>query len=164
MWQGYFSSALVIFEKVLPWSERQRERILALASLARCAAAVKDHIRYERAAAEVLALAAIDSEFADASIYNLAEGARSFWDWPRAELLATRALALAQDRNNQPIVVLAQSTLDAIALKRPGDIDTVPPIDGEIDKLSSAVLHKLRKQPAPDLLSGAALPERYPSE
>jgi tetratricopeptide (TPR) repeat protein len=163
MWQGYFSSALVIFEKILPWAERQPERILALASLARCAAAVKDHIRYERAAAQVLTLAAVGNEFSDTSIYHLAEGARSFWDWSRAEFLASRALTLAQNSNNQPLVALSRSTLEAVALKKPGDIDIVPPVGSEIDEVASAILQKLRKQPAPEEVSGAVVPERYPT-
>ncbi|MEW5929499.1 MAG: hypothetical protein AB1941_18750 [Gemmatimonadota bacterium] len=162
MWQGYFSSALVVFEKILPWAEKQPERILALANLARCAAAVKDHIRYERAATQVITLAAVDNEFSDTSIYHLAEGARSFWDWSRAEFLAFRALTLAQNNNNQPLVALARSTLEAVALRKPGDTDIVPPVGGEIDEVLSAILHKLRKQPAPEV-SGAAVPERYPT-
>ncbi len=161
---GYFSSALPVFEKVLPWVERQRERILALACLARCAGAVKDHIRFERAAAEVLKLAATDNELADSSLYQVAEGARSFQAWERAEALATRALELAEARRNQPVAALAHSLLDALSTHQTGDTDRVPEADGEIDRSFAVILRKLRSQPAPDLASGASRPENYPSE
>jgi len=161
---GYFSSALPVFEKVLPWVERQRERILALACLARCAGAVRDPIRYERAATEVLMLAATDNELADSSLYHVAEGARSFREWEHAETLATRALELAEARRNQPVAALAHSLLDALSAHQAGDTDRVPEADGEIDRSFAVILRKLRSQPAPDLASGASLPENYPSE
>lgn len=164
LWQGNFSSALPILEKVLPWVEHQRERILVLASLARCAAAVKDHIRYERAASAVLALAAVDSEMADSSLYHVAEGARSFWDWDRAMRLAERALQLAQERDNAAVVALARSLLDAISTHTRGDVDAVPAEGSEIDRVTAMVLQKLEKQPAPAVGSGAVPPEGYPTE
>ncbi|MET0398392.1 MAG: tetratricopeptide repeat protein [Longimicrobiaceae bacterium] len=160
--QDYFSSALLLFEKVLPWVERQRERILALASLARSAAAVKDHIRFERAATEVLAMAAADNELAASSLYHVAEGERSFWKWDRAELLAQRALRLAEERQNETVVRLARSLLEAVAIHRTGDVDLVPPEQSITDRITTMVLEKLQKQPAPELSSGAVRPEQYP--
>jgi tetratricopeptide (TPR) repeat protein len=163
-WQGYFSSALLILEKVLPWVDRQRERIIVLASLARCAAAVKDHIRYERAAADVLAMAAENDELADSSLYHIAEGARSFWEWDKAEKYTSRALKLAQERDNAAIAALAESLLDAIRAHKLGDVDTIPAADSETDTITTLILRKLQKQPAPAENSRAVPPEYYPNE
>ncbi len=74
---GYYSSALPIYERVLPFVEHQRETILVLGNIARAAAAVHDRIRYERAAREVLHLAAVDTEMSAPALYHTAEGARA---------------------------------------------------------------------------------------
>ncbi len=157
----YFSSALLLFEKVLPWVERQRERIVVLASLARSAAAVKDHIRYERAATEVLALAAADNEMAAGSLYYIAEGERSFWNWERTSLLATHALRLAEEQQNETVVRLAKALLEAVAVHQLGDVDRVPPEEGITDRVTAMVLKKLERQPAPELCSGTVRPEHF---
>lgn len=165
MWsrRGYHSSALPIFEKILPWVEYQRERILVLASLARSAAAVRDHIRYSRAAREVLALAAADTEMAASSLYHIAEGARCFQDWERARQLATRAFDLATARKNGTVVELAGHLLNCLDRRQPGEVDVVPEQDDIVDVTRELFLRKIRKQPAPELLSGAVPPEQYPT-
>jgi tetratricopeptide (TPR) repeat protein len=165
MWcrQGYFSSALPVFEKILPWVENQRERILVLASLAQSAAAVRDHIRYVRAAKEVLALAAVDTEMTASALYHIAEGARSFHEWDKAEQLAQRSIELAQHRNNATVIGLAERLLEALTVREPGDVDLVPEEGDSVDAAREMILRKLQKQPAPELSSGAVPPERYPT-
>lgn len=163
-WRGYFSSALPVFEKILPFVERQRERILVLASLARSAAAVRDHIRYVRASNEVLRLAAHDSELAASSLYHVAEGARSFQQWDRAEELATRALDVARQRRDADIVELAERLLTALKKNEPGDVDVVPEEGSIVDAIRETILRRLQKQPAPALSSGAVRPEQYPTD
>jgi len=160
--QSYFSSAIPILEKVLPRLERRNNRLIALASLARCAAAVKDHIRFERAASAVLAIVAEDNESSDTALYHLAEGARSFWEWERAHDLATQAIQIARDRGNAAIIPLAERLLVAVAMHERGDVDQVPLEGGAIDALWQAVLRKLKKQPAPDARPEAVPPEHYP--
>ena len=163
-WRGYFSSALPVFEKVLPFVEHQRERILVLASLARSAATVRDHIRYVRASSEVLRLAAQDEESAASSLYHVAEGARSFQQWDRAEELATRALEIARKRKDADSVELAEHLLAALKRNDPGDVDVVPEEGGIVDATREMILRKLQKQPAPELSSEAVRPERYPTD
>lgn len=164
LWQGHFSSALPILEKVLPWFAGGQDRIAVLASIARCAAAVRDHIRYQRTASNVLAMAAADAELADSSLYHLAEGARSFWDWERAEKLALRARELARQRGNTPVIELTDALLAAVAEHQPGDVDIVPEEGGSVDVTREMILAKLQKLPAPEPSSGAVPPERYPTE
>ena len=109
-------------------------------------------------------MAAADNELAASSLYHIAEGERSFWEWDKAEKLATRALQLAEVRDDATVVVLAGSLLDAVRIHELGDVDIVPPRGSEIDVLTTAVLQKLQKQTAPDVSSGAVRPERYPTE
>lgn len=159
---GYFSSAIPILDQVLPLVGRQRERILVLASLARCAAAVHDRLRFERAANEVLALAEVDSEMTASSLYHVAEGARTFEEWARAEALADRAATEADRLGNATISSSARALSEAITGRVPGDKDAVPDEGGEVDSITAAVMRKLRRQPPPDPVSGAGTPERYP--
>ena len=164
LWEGYFSSARPILERVLPWVEGQRKKIAVLASLARCAAAVKDHIPYERAAAQVVMMAAEDDEMSDSSLYHIAEGARSFWDWTRAEAYGNRALQVALKRENTRVAALAQSLLDAVSAHRVGDIDLIPADASDIENITVVVLRKLAKQPAPGVSPRAVPPECYPTQ
>ena len=161
-WLGHFSSALPIFEKTLPFVEHQPERILVLASLARSAAAVRDHIRYVRASNEVLRITAHNTEMAASSLYHIAEGARSFQQWDRAEELATRALEIAHLRRDADVIELSERLLMALQKMEPGDVDFVPEEGGIVDATREMILRKFQKQPAPELSSGAVRPEQYP--
>jgi tetratricopeptide (TPR) repeat protein len=162
--RGYHSSALPVFEKVLPLVERQRERILVLASLARSAAVVRDNIRFQRAATAVLVLAAADSEMSASSLYHVAEGARCFHDWVRAEELAQQALTAARQRGNGTVVQLAEQLLDSLRSRLPGDTDTVPEEGGIVDATRELLLKKLMRQPPTGRGEYPALPEQYPTE
>jgi tetratricopeptide (TPR) repeat protein len=159
---GHFSSAIPILDQVLPLVGQQRERILVLASLARCAAAVHDRLRFERAASEVLSLADVDSEMTASSLYHVAEGARTFEEWARAEELAGRAASEADRLGNATISTLARALLDAVAQRVLGDKDEIPDEGGAVDIITAAVMRKLRRQPPPDPVFGAGTPERYP--
>jgi tetratricopeptide (TPR) repeat protein len=164
MRESYFSSALLLFETVLPRVEGQRVSILVRSALARSAAAVRDNIRYTRQANAVLPMVTADDEDSANALYQLAEGARSFQDWTRAETLAIRALALATKRSDTRIAEHAGTLLEAIRGRAPGDVDRVPPEDDPIDTLTQDVLRKLSKKTAPLGEGGAAPPERYPVE
>ncbi|HEX2094925.1 MAG TPA: hypothetical protein VHG28_21170 [Longimicrobiaceae bacterium] len=147
MGMGYFSSALLLLERVLPRMERPDEKMVVAASLARSAAAVKDHIRYERTTAYVLATAAADTGMAASSLYHVAEGARSFWEWERATAMAEKALDIARQRDNGTIIALAERLLESLARREPGDVDLVPEEGGIIDALTRTILRKLRAGP-----------------
>ena len=130
MIRGYFSSARPVVERIMPWVERLREKILVLSTLARCAAAVRDHLHYRRAAQAVLQLAEADPEMAASSLYHLAEGARCFQSWEEAEALARKALEQAHARRNGTIVAWATALLEKLARREPGDYDTHCPTKG----------------------------------
>jgi tetratricopeptide (TPR) repeat protein len=162
--KGHFSAALYLFNKVLPWIVSAPERSLALALFARSAAAVRDRIRFERAVGEVMKLAQGNNERADAALFHLAEGARSFEQWDRAKELAEQAREFARFRRNGVVLPLTERLIGEIAERRLGDVDIVPDEGGFVDRVTSKVMAKLRKQPAPEPRDpGAGLfPERYP--
>lgn len=164
MREGYFSSALLLFEQVLPWVEGQRVSILVRSALARSAAAVRDNIRYQRQCTAVLGMVAVDDEDSANALYQLAEGARSFMDWARAEAFAVRALALAEKRDDRTIAAYASALLAAITLHQQGDIDRVPPEGDPVDAVTLEVLRKLNKRTMATPIAEAVPPERFPIE
>jgi tetratricopeptide (TPR) repeat protein len=159
---GYFSCALLVFEKLLPWFEGDRFSIVVRAAYARAAAAVRDHIRYHRMSNVVLSMVAVDDERSANAMYQLAEGARSFLDWDRGRALSMRALELAR-RTDPATVPFVESLLQAIEAKLPGDVDRVPDEGDPVDRVTQEVLRKLEHRTTPPG-SRAAPPERYPTD
>lgn len=166
MWcrHGFYSSALPVFEEVLPYAVHQRERILVLASIARSAAVVRDRLRFERAAQGVLQMAEGDAEMTASSLYHVGEGARCFMEWERAEELARRALAVAQLRRNATVVRLAGELLEAVARREEAERDRIPEEGGIVDAVRLLILSKLRKQPAPSPTPRVVNLENYPTD
>ncbi|HYW13088.1 MAG TPA: tetratricopeptide repeat protein [Longimicrobium sp.] len=163
--EGYFSSALTLFETVLPWVDGDRVSILVRSALARSAAAVRDHIRYTRQATVVLAMVDVDDEDSADALYQLAEGARAFQQWDTADSLADRAMALAEKRSDARIASYSRALLQAVRDRVPTeDVDRVPPEADPVDLITQDVLRKLRKKPASPVAGGAVPPERYPTE
>ncbi|HEU0052916.1 MAG TPA: tetratricopeptide repeat protein [Longimicrobium sp.] len=160
--EGFFSSALLVFQKVLPWVETERVGILARSAYARAAAAVKDHIRFHRMSNVVLSMVAVDDEGSANALYQLAEGARSFLDWERAKALATRALELAK-RSDASTIPFAESLLRAIDTKAPGDLDRVPEEGDPVDWITQEIMRKLDHRTTPPG-SRAVPPEHYPTD
>jgi tetratricopeptide (TPR) repeat protein len=158
---GYYSSAIPVLEKTLPFLVNQPERILALASLAEAAGAIRDRVRFERAAEHVVRSAQNQDEMSASSLYWVAEGALCFGETDRATAWATSAIEVAQSRQNPVIVELASRLLTRIANGEDGRRDRVPPEGGSVDEICSLVLRKLKKQPPP--LPAAPPPEQYPS-
>ena len=161
---GFFSSALPVYERVLPFVAHQRERILVLGNLARAAAAVHDRIRYERAAREVLILAGEDAEMSAPALYHIAEGARSLAEAKRAEQLAARALDVAIARQDGTVVELARALLIALPDTTSADTDQVPDEGDPVDSTRQIILRKLEKQPHESSRSIVIPPERFPTD
>jgi tetratricopeptide (TPR) repeat protein len=158
---GYFSSAIYLCEKVLPWFEAQPLRILVLAALARSSGAVHDRIRYERTSAEVLRMVAAGNDWTAASLYHLAEGVRYFEQWGRAESLALRSLEEAKRVGNRTVIAASENLLITLLLKTQGPDDVVPEEGSLVDRVTDAVLRKLARQPAPGISEAVLFPERH---
>jgi tetratricopeptide (TPR) repeat protein len=161
---GYFSSAIYLFEKVLPWFEARPLRILVLAATARSVAAVHDRIRFERATAEVLRMVGAGSDRATASLYHLAEGTRYFEQWDRAQMLALRALDEAHRSGNQTVVTLVNGLIAELPSRTQGPEDLVPEEGSLVDRITTKLLKKLAKQPAPGSSEAALFPEHFPTD
>lgn len=159
--EGCFSSALPILEAVLPVVENHGERVLVFAAVARAAGAVRDRLRFERAAAEVLALAGRNPEFAAACIYYVAEGARCFEEWDRARELVARAGAVAAYRGDRATLALAANLLDAVSRREAGAADTIPPLGGNVDQMVAILLKRMKKHTAPRDRRAVG-PEKFP--
>ncbi|HLM66136.1 MAG TPA: hypothetical protein VK358_01350, partial [Longimicrobium sp.] len=131
------------------------------ATTARAAGAVRDRVRFERAAAEVLRLAVSGSEMAASSVYHVAEGARCFEQWDRSAELARESIKLGMMWGNKSVLELATRLLAGLSLRDPGDMDTVPPEGGEVDEVVALLLKRLRKHTAPRDRR-AVPPEQFP--
>ena len=162
--ERFFSSALEILERVLPLVESTPTEILVRSALARSAAAVRDHIRYQRQCTAVLALAAVHGPDAGYSLYQLAEGARSFGDWERARALAVRAREVSHAHPDAPSAATAERLIRAIERREPGDEDRVPAEGGRVDLLREEALRRVRRCRAPAPGDRPVPPEWYPSE
>jgi tetratricopeptide (TPR) repeat protein len=161
---GYFSMSMYLFANALPWIVAPAERSITLAMFARSAAAARDRVRYERLAEQATCLAHSSSERRDAVLYHIAEGARSFEQWDRANDLAIMAREFAEIRMNGTMQRAAERLLGEIDRRQPGDQDIIPEPGGIIDRITSRILKKLRRLPVPEPSdSGTVLfPERYP--
>lgn len=142
---GYYSSALPLFEEALPLIQRSRDGILVHASIARSSAVVRDNLRFQRAASHVMELVDPRSEYAASALYHVAEGARCFLDWERAERLGQEALRLATERRNVVVRRWAEDLLGAIQLRIPGEMDAIPPENGVIDTCRGRLMKKLQR-------------------
>jgi len=156
---GYNSSAIPVFEAVLPTMGRLSERMIVLANVARAAAACHDRLRYERAARELLSAIEAGRSVPVSARYNLACAAHTYEDWSRAESLITGVLATGPEGHYLP---LAQSLADAIRERTPGETDHIPLAGSEIDSVREDLLRRLKKYATPGSEPGTAPPERYP--
>ncbi len=159
--QGYHSSALPLIEKSLPFFTGRVERMTVLATLAGVAGVVRDRVRFERSVVEVLRLAEPTVELSESAFQHLAEGARCFEQWERAETWARRSIEIAGNSGNKSVLRIASELLDSILRREFGPEDAVPPAGGEVDQMVSLLLKRLRKHTAP-LDRRAVPPEKFP--
>lgn len=156
---GLFSSALVIYVRVLAMMTRRRERITVLANVARAAAAAHDRVYYERAKTEVIH--AIESEGDDlvpvSALYHLARGCQTYEEWNLAERLTSLVLERASGR----WLARAQALEASLAARDAGDVDVLPAEGSEVDQVREAVLRRLSKHGV-EGDDESTPPERYP--
>ncbi len=156
---GLFSSALVIYVRVLAMMSRRRERITVLANIARAAAASHDRVYYERAKSEVIQ--AVESEGPDfvpvSALYHLARACQTYEEWSVAERLA----ALTVERASGRWLARAQVLEASLAAREAGDVDALPAVGSEVDQVREALLRRLSKHGA-EGDDESMPPERYP--
>jgi tetratricopeptide (TPR) repeat protein len=128
MGQGRFEPALDVFRAVLPHLVDPGERLLAAGNLGRAAGAMNDRATFEEAWEQVWGSDEREKlPSAAQSLLELAHGASSLRDWPRAEKAAEAARELAQKRGQGQVVILGDTVLDAARRKR----GLEPPVSAE---------------------------------
>jgi hypothetical protein len=119
MGQGRFAPALDVFRAVLPHLADPSERLLCAGNLGRAAGAVGDRAGFEEAWEQVWTGDEWEKlPSAGQAVLELAHGASSLRDWPRAEKAAETARDLAQKRSQGQVVILSDTVLDAARRKR----------------------------------------------
>ncbi len=149
---GYFRLAKELLSAALEFIPDHR-RLLIYGTLARAAAGVGDREQYERLALEVQRRAAISDEGAAAALVRLADGARQYGEWDRAEQLAGAALAIAHKRHEGQPQRLSYLVLDRISI-RDGSVPIVP-LRRELAPLVPHFLGRLQRHSAPATSAGA---------
>jgi len=119
MGQGRFAPALEVFRAVLPNLSDVSERLLCAGNLGRAAGAVGDRQTFEQAWEQVWNADGWERfPAAGQALLELAHGASSLRDWPRAEKAAEAGRELAQRRGQGQVVILSDTILDAARRKR----------------------------------------------
>lgn len=147
--EGYYSSALPVFERVAQLIAGKREEILAVAGVALAAAVVRDNVRYRRAAAIVVQMADGAVEFSAGALYHVGEGARCFHDWEAAQHFTHTARKLAEKAGDMPVIELLSKLEAAVRQRVPGPVDRVPPTGGTIDGTQARLFRKMKARPFP---------------
>jgi len=155
---GYFSNALPIFERIMPWMQRVDDHALGVANIARASAACGDRIRYERAIREFVGLLQSKAIISPSAVYHGARAAQTAQDWQRADELARLSLARAAEKNKPS----ARALREEIQARTPGDVDRIPDLDSDFDTFRESLLKKLSRCAAPAPPWTAPPPENYP--
>lgn len=118
--RGYFAAALGVFQAIPSSFGEPEDQLILAASRARAAGGAGDREGFDRAweAAMELADASAAAQAAATSLVEMARGAASLEDWPRAEAAAERALELARARGEGEKALEAESVLES-ARRRP---------------------------------------------
>ncbi|HEX2079822.1 MAG TPA: tetratricopeptide repeat protein, partial [Longimicrobium sp.] len=132
MSQGRFEPALEVFRAVLPHLHDPSERIMCAGNVGRAAGAAGDRAGFDEAWEQVWAAAPEWDRLplAPQALLELAHGASSLRDWPRAERAAETARDLGQRKGMGAVVMETEAVLDAARRKRgletPAAADAAP--------------------------------------
>ncbi len=160
----YFHRALVLLDALSDDLFEPQYRVILYGTAARAAAGVRDRNAFEAAAARVRAVADVTDEYVPAALVHVAEGARSFDEWDRAEAFAGRALDIARRRLDTTAARLAAGLLDEIAVRTPPATNRVPDERSRVTELTRLFLKRLKRRAAPGQVPGATLGSNVPTE
>jgi tetratricopeptide (TPR) repeat protein len=147
MRHAYYSASLKLLEAV--WDHiPEPNRLIINGTVARVTAGLRDRIRYESAATHVALLAEICADGASWAYIHIAEGARCFEEWDRAESYAGHALDLAIQLREIDAQRAAYEVLDTVMLRVPAAREQ--PAPASVDELVSMCLDRLARLREPD--------------
>jgi tetratricopeptide (TPR) repeat protein len=156
--QGYYSAAMTVFEHVMPHVRRPHEKMLILSNFARAAAACGDRLRYERS---MLAVEKVRRECGTipASVWvHLAHAAQTANDWLRADEL----IQVSLEKSHSGYLDLSRELAVQIASRSGGDVDILPDLGSDIDRVRDLLIQRLRKHTVPGFGPGTVPPEKFP--
>lgn len=140
---GAYADALALLDAALPFFNKPWERMAALGTVAKAAGGTGRRERHSEAVADVLLLQSVAETHAACSMVLAAEGAALLGERDRAQLLASRALELAERRREREAQRRARHVLDG-ADGRP----KVPPPADEVASLRALFVNRLRERRA----------------
>lgn len=149
---GHFRPAETLLSAALEHIPGHR-RLLIHGTLARTVAALGQRERFESFASEVLRRAETSDEGAAAAFVRLADAARGYREWERAERWAGRALEIAHKRQEGQPQRLAHNVLDRVST-RDAEVMTLP-VRRDPAAFVPAFLARLQKHSAPPGVAGA---------
>jgi tetratricopeptide (TPR) repeat protein len=137
MTRGRFADALAVFQAVVPLLADPSERLLAWADIGRAAGGAGNREVFEQAWDEVWSFVGDWDNRPNAAqaLLDLARGAASLKEWPRAERAGTTARDVATRREEGRVVIEADALLESVARKRA--IDAPAPAAAEDDAETS---------------------------
>jgi len=126
MMHGRFEAALSVFQAILPHLSTRGERLLARADIARAAGGAGNRQVFEDSWGELWGLAhePAHQEHAAQALLDLAHGAASLGEWKKAETAATASMEAARRREENRVMLAAESVLDAARAKRAMELKT----------------------------------------
>lgn len=160
----FFHRALVLLDFLSDDLFESQYRVILYGTVARAAAGVRDRDAFEAAAAKVRAVADATDEYVPAALVHVAEGARSFEEWDRAEAFAGRTLDIAQRRLDGTAHRLAARLLDEIAVRARAATNREPDERSRVTELTRLFLKRLKRRAAPRRVPGATLGTSVPAD
>jgi len=142
----HFAPALALLKAALPLVLKPQERITALATLARVAAATGDSGLFGESMREATGIAAGSAERAAAAFVRFAEGWWSLGDPKQAEQMARKAIDIASRRKESEPRRLACALLEDLASRTPPEQERSIPEGSRIEALVGRFLFRLHKQ------------------
>jgi tetratricopeptide (TPR) repeat protein len=119
MGQGRFAPALDVIRAVQPHIADPGEQLLVAGNLGRAAGGAGDRQTFEEAWEQVWTADERDRyPVAGQGLLELAHGASSLRDWPRAEKAAEAARDMAQRHGQGQVMIVSETVLDAARRKR----------------------------------------------
>jgi tetratricopeptide (TPR) repeat protein len=146
----HYSAALPLLDLAMTGTPRPAVETVMLATLARAAAGAGQVARFQEVEVRVLRLAGLHDEFAPAAFIHLAEAARAFRDWSKAERYANAAREAAQRREHALVLTDAVVLLARIALREPSPREEPVPEPELVRGLTRRLAARLRKWKGPE--------------
>ncbi|MCA1789240.1 MAG: hypothetical protein LC667_05100 [Thioalkalivibrio sp.] len=143
-WHSYFSSALPVFEAVIPYIRHATERVQVIANIGRAAAATGDPDRFYHAWDEVNAHKESAAEYRATALLSLGYGARTLGRNGLGREIVTEALHIASVRGQQVVAEHAQALLNSMGTHGVSGDRDVPPT-AEMREMVDRLLGKLRR-------------------